>query len=182
MKIVIPISEKEIVNDSFLKGIEKQTVECKVVFVKNPVTFKGDNSYLRNSTQYKERSVIIAGSRNLCLPELCKDDVSVMQDSSLIHENHNNIRDMYRLLMSDEKIVAVALAQGVREWFPLEYKHIKHGCVMARRSLWQKVVFEVPNNERCTCLSFNRQARKFGIYRFLDLNNQRVSLKKSVIL
>jgi hypothetical protein len=180
MKIVIPMSEGEKVSEAFVKSFEDQTIKCEIIYVKNPITFK-NNSLSFNRSDFRNRSLIIADSRNLCLPKLCEDEVSVMQNSSLIHENKNNVKDMYDLLMSDEKIAAVALAQHVRHWFPLEYEHIKNGCVMARKNVWQNIKFEVPEKEQCTCLSFNRQVRKIGIYRFLDLNNTRVSIKKTTI-
>lgn len=181
MKIVIPISEGEKVHESFVKNIEDQTVKCEIVFVKNPVSYKiGNKNPIFDRGCFRERSLVISNSRNMCLPKLCEDEVSVMQNSSLIHENKNNIKDMLDLLMLDEKIGAIALAQHVRHWFPLEYEHIKHGCVMARKKVWQNIKFEVPEGEACTCLSFNRQVRKFGIYRYLDLDNKRVSIKKSI--
>lgn len=178
MKIVIPMSEGEVIQDAVLNGIKTQTMGCDIVIVRNPDIYKGNKEFRIDREDFRNRSLVIAGSRNLCLPALREEEVSVMQDSSLIHENKNNIRDMYNLLMSDAGIAAVALAQHVRHWFPLEYNHIKHGCVMARKNVWESIKFEVPEGENCTCLSFNRQVRKFGVYRFLDLDNSRVSLKK----
>jgi hypothetical protein len=172
VKVAIPYSAGEVISDLVMKSIQAQTMKVDVHTVCNPERFVSRSTDREES--YKKRLSIIARSRNLCLSSLIEDDISVMNDSTLGHDCVTNLQEMYDLLTSDDSIVAVALPIVVRPWFKLEMPHIQNGCIMARKEVWQKVDFNARKEYSCTCMAFVRAARSLGIYRYLDIDRNRV--------
>jgi hypothetical protein len=101
-----------------------------------------------------------------------------MHDSSVIHNNKDNIREAIELLEDDILISAVSLPVQVRSWTKLDQNHIKNGCIISRGEVWKDMVFKIEDGMVCTCTSFQSHARRFGIYRFLDLDETRVKINK----
>ena len=176
MKIVIPTSDT--VPDRVLESLQAQSLNVDVH------VFKTSEKYVRDQTkkfveEMHRRYQIIGKIRTQCLPELCTEEITVLNDRNLVHINSDNLKEMYDLLMSDDRIVAVSLAWIAKHWYKLHHAHMRNGCVMARRKVWENADF-IPPNCGCTCIPFAKSARKLGDYRYLDLDTSRVKKIKGI--
>ena len=174
--VVIPTSVGIKINPEVIDSIKNQSIPTEIKIVRNPKIYVKSSDKIPIIDEHIKRNTIIANSRNMALPFLMKRKYAVMHDTTVQHINPNNLKTAIELLESDKKIMAVAMPSNIRHWWILEQLHIKNGCIVARKEVWQTVNFSIIPPHRCTCMSFINKVRKMGIYRFLDLSNDRIKI------
>ncbi|MCO1498233.1 hypothetical protein, partial [Limosilactobacillus reuteri] len=83
-RIVIPTSIGINIHPAVIDKIKTQSIPTEISIIKS------NEQAIKKTLDHKilrQRLELISRARNLCLPELVKEDISVMQDSTILHIN-----------------------------------------------------------------------------------------------
>jgi len=169
MIVLIPVSDKQIIDSRVLHGLQLQSVPCTQLTC---IAAGVENS---QGIQSPERIAGEIRSRNFQVQQAinCTDDFVLSLDRDIVLTDPNAIHEMIDCLWQNRELGAVAMWFGKGRKTTVWLPHVHLKCVLFRREVLSKIDFDKTDVRGCTCNAVKCQIEAMGFkIRYLDFVNR----------
>lgn len=169
MIVLIPLSDKQCIDNRVLHGLQLQSVLCTQLtcIAAGVESSQGIQSPERIAGEIKSRTLQVQQAVN------STNEYILSMDRDIVLTDPNAIHEMIDCLWQNRELGAVALwfAQGRKTTVWLPHVHLK--CMLFRREVLAKIDFDKTDERGCTCNAVKYQIEAMGYkVRYLDFVNR----------